>query len=64
MDITVTDLTMSVLGRFVEELWNFGLELPLSVYSLVSFSVGTWKMQMLRAMQTTDILLVKFQREV
>lgn len=34
-----------VFGRTVEGTWNFGLQRPLSSQSLVSFSVGTWKIR-------------------
>lgn len=34
---------MLFLGRTVEGFWSFGLEKPLSAWSLVSYSVGTWR---------------------
>ena len=46
-------------GRF----WNFGLEKPLSIQSLVSCSVGAWKIQMSKAVQNTEAWPVAFQRE-
>lgn len=46
-----------VLNRIVKELSNFGLEKSLSIESSVSYSVGAWKISLLRAMQIMDAQL-------
>jgi len=48
----------------VERLWNFEVEKSLSVESSVSGAAGTWKVGMLRAVQSMKAWLVKFHRGV
>jgi hypothetical protein len=52
-----------VFGRIVEELWKFELEKPLNVQCLLSCSVGTWKMRILRYVMMVAAWLVKLQWE-
>lgn len=44
--------------------WDVGLEKPLSVQSLVSCSVGLWKIRMLEAVQRMETWLAMFKGEV
>lgn len=53
-----------VLGRSGEGLWNFVQGKTLNVQWLVSCSVRTWKIEMLRAMQMMETSLLKFQRNI
>jgi hypothetical protein len=52
--------------KIVEGLWNSGLDnfnIVQSVQSSVGCAIGAWKNGTLRAVQTTEASLVKFQRE-
>jgi hypothetical protein len=51
-------------GWIVEGIGNSGLEKPLSFESSMGYSVGAWKMEMLRAVKKMEARLVKFQREI
>lgn len=63
--INVTHMTMLIGGVRVcvnQILENIGLENPLSVESSLSTSEETWKVRMLREVQTMEAWLVTFQR--
>lgn len=51
------------LWGIVEALWNLGPEKPLGVESSMNYSVGAWKIKMLKAVMTMETWLVKFQSE-
>ena len=49
-----------VFQRTMKELWNFRLEMLLSVESSMKYSGGAWKIRMLKAKQKTEARFVKF----
>jgi hypothetical protein len=50
-------------GENYGSIWNLGLEKPLNTQSSIGCSVEAWKTKTLKAMQTMETWLEKFQNK-